>query len=307
MLVSIPIITKVVDTNVTDDTQIYDSSKTYEDKELVLYDPTGGLNYDIYGVFTDSKVTPAAPHHSFVYYSKATPYKPIDGKMYSKATKDGLMTYTVIGEGSFDTLALGGILGDSVTAIFKDPKGHVLFSVIDHKIDNNIDIKGRHKHKAVTEVIYSTVDMPHGSTVEITIKSSDVVELGIVLLALSVDAGFTHLAFTNKFKDYSPTETDQWGNVVYKEGLKVNVHTGTVDIPIGNYDYMNRTMLAIGGKTVIINGYGEKFNDEPTQAKGHFYGTMMIGRMKNFTLNTNVIDKRMSEYATYKIEVEEIV
>ena len=48
MIISIPVETSVVNTNVTDDREIYDPTKTYADKTLLQYDPDGGLNYAIY-------------------------------------------------------------------------------------------------------------------------------------------------------------------------------------------------------------------------------------------------------------------
>lgn len=302
MLISIPVDTNVVTTNVSDTTPIYDNTATYTDKDLVQYDPYGSTDYKIYGVFNVDSA------HTFVYYSETAPNAVVDGKNYSNATADNTMTYTVIGTGLFDTIALGGLVGDTVSVYFKDLLGNTIYSIIDRVITNEIDDNGRHAVQPVTEVLYCPVDMAHGSTVEIEIeRSGNLVELGTVLLGLSLEAGFTNLVFQNKFIDYSPTETDQWGNTVYIEGLKVNVHTGTVDIAISDYDYMNRTMLAVGGAEVILNGYGVKNNTKPINSDGHFYATMMIGRMKNFSLSTKLDNKRLGELATYKIELEEVV
>ena len=309
MLISIPVTTSVTTTDVSDSTPIYDATATYVDKDLVQYDPTGLTDYSIYGVFTDALVETVAPHHYFVYYSAISPYAVVDTKNYSKATRLDSMSYTVLGAGRFDTLALGSILGSTVSAYFTDISGTVVYSIIDREITNKIDTDGRHDAQPVTEILYCPVDLEHGSTVsiEITCCAGKTVELGTILLGLSLDAGFTNLVFTNKFKDFSPTETDQWGNVEYIPGLKVNVHTGSVDIPITHYDFLNRTMLAIGGNEVILNGYGVKNNAKPDNAEGHFYATMMIGRMKNFSLATSLDNKRLGELATYKIELEEVV
>ncbi len=302
MLISIPISTSIVETNVVDETPIYDVGATYEDGDLVQYDPNGGSDYSIYGVFNVNS------EHNLVYYSATAPNAPIDEKNYSVATAANVMTYTLIGTSTFDTLGVGHVIGDTISVYFKDPAGNTIYSIINREIDNKIDEDGRHPIQPVTEVLYAPQDMQHGSTVEIIIvRDTEIVEVGSLYLGLSVNAGFTNLIFDNSFIDLSPTEQDQWGNVFYKDGAKMAIHNGTVDLPISDYDYMNRTMLAIGGNTVILNGYGLKHNDKPDNKDGHFYATMMIGRMKNFSLKTTLIDKRLGEMAQYKIRLEEIV
>jgi len=236
-------------------------------------------------------------------------YAPVDEKNYSIAEAVGEMTYTIIGSGKFNTLAIGAVVGDTITAIFKDPQGNIVFSIIDKQIINKLENDDRHEIQPVTDILYCIQDMIHGSTVDITIKRADdaTIRVGSLILGLSLRAGFTNLKFTNSFKDFSPTETDPWGNVSYIAGMKINVYKGTVDVDIEDYDFLNRTMMAIGGKTAIINGSGELFNEEPDNAKGNFFATMLIGRMKGFALKTMMDGKRFADYATYSIIIEEIV
>jgi len=44
MIISLPVETNVVSTNVADGREVYDPTKDYEDKTLVKYDPEGGTN-----------------------------------------------------------------------------------------------------------------------------------------------------------------------------------------------------------------------------------------------------------------------
>lgn len=306
MLISVPTVASVVSTNVTDATPLYDPAATYIDKDLVQYDDTINGEFEIFGVFNDD--TLPDPHHRLVYYSATAPNAVVDGKNYSIASGFDVIEYEIISNGKFDTVAFGGLIGEFLNVEFLDVDGNVVYTIVDREINNQIDILGRHPYKPTTEVLYCPVDIERGGKVKITIRNSDEeVEVGTILTGLSVQAGFTNLLFQNKFKDFSPTEQDQWGNVSYIEGTKVNIHTGTVDAPIQAYDFMNRMMLAIGGKIVIVNGSGERHNDKPDAFKGHFYATMMIGRMKNFALTTTLDKKRLGEVAKYKIEIEEIV
>lgn len=306
MLISIPTTYGIVDTNVIDSHEIYDASRTYQDKELVRYDPNGGDYYRIYGVFNDD--TLPAPHHRFVYYSETAPNSVNDGKNYSFASRNDSMYYEISVNGDFDTIAIGRIIADNVAVNFYDKDEALVYQAGVIELDNKIDKEGLHPQEPITVIIYSPNAIASGGRVKIVVNNvGREVHIGSIVAGLSVEAGFTNLVFSNKFKDFSPTEQDQWGNVSYVDGTKINVHTGTVDIPVTNYDHMNRLMRSIGGKEVIVNGYGVKHNDTPDNKEGAFYATNMIGRMKNFSLSTKMINKRLGELAQYKITIEEIV
>ncbi len=306
MLISIPAVTIQTATNVIDTTQIYDDANDYADGELVRYDsndPVAGTDYSIYGVFDDG-----SGGDRLVYYSATNENAPFDSLNYSKASAQDEITYTVSGDCPFDTIAFGHIMAETISVTFIDETATALYSVIDYEIDNKIDPDGRQPRTPVTQILYCPYDMPIGSTVIISAKyQGQTVEIGSILLGLSLQAGYTHLSFTNTYEDYSPQEKDQWGNISYIEGVKTNVHSGTVDVPFTNYDYMNRTFLSIASKEVILNGYGAKSNAPPTEVEGSVYATQMIARIKTFSLRTNEKNQRLDEYATYTFLAEEIV
>lgn len=307
MLISIPTPLEVVETNVTDTREIYDSAQEYQDKDLVQYDPDGNDYLRIYGVFNEKDEADVG-YHRFVYYSETAPNAVNDGKNYSKAVMTDEIYYELSVDGNFDTIALGKVLADTISLDFLDEEGVLVFEVSDLPIDNKIDELGVHPNEPVTIILYCPNYIKQGGRVRVVLKHlENDVSVGTIMSGLSVKAGFTHLVLTSKFKDFSPTEQDQWGNVLYLDGTKVNIHTGTVDLPVTNYDYMNRIMRAIGGKEVIINGYGVKHNTIPGNKEGVFHATNMIGRIKSFSLSTKMVDKRLGHLAQYKITVEEIV
>jgi len=149
------------------------------------------------------------------------------------------------------------------------------------------------------------IDVEAGGTVEI-ILSGTKIRCGTIMLGLSVNAGFTSAAFQNQFNDYSPKEKDQWGNVTYIEGVKQQVHSGTVKLPIAKYDIMNRLISSIGGRTVIVNGSDSKDNIQP-DSKSVFASTMLIGRITEFSLRTKMENKKIGDMATYTFTIEENV
>ncbi len=144
-----------------------------------------------------------------------------------------------------------------------------------------------------------------GGTVEIEVKGG-YIEVGSILLGLSMDAGFTNVVFQNEFVDLSPNEQDQWGNILYKKGVRYNVYTGKVDVRISEYDMMNKLMISIGGQTVIVDG-SDNMTNLPTDSRCIFNSTEFVGRISNFKLQTNMKDKQIGDMASYTFTVKENV
>jgi len=133
------------------------------------------------------------------------------------------------------------------------------------------------------------------------------IEIGEIVGALSIDAGFSNVAFKNNFRDFTPKEQDQWGNWLYLEnGIKVHTHIGTVEFPIMRYDEMNRMMIKMGGSKVVVNTSDSTKNEAPD---GHkvFDATMMIARFTKFELASREEKKRIGDIAQYNFSLEELV
>ena len=130
--------------------------------------------------------------------------------------------------------------------------------------------------------------------------------VGEIMPASKLEAGMTNFTFKNKFKDFSPKEQDQWGNWYYTDGVRVQVHSGVVDLPVTSYDQLNRLMMMIGGQKVVINSSDSIHNEMP-DSRDVFSATMMIGRFTTFELSTNTKSKQIGDFATYNFTVEELV
>ncbi len=259
----------------------------------------------------------AVAHHlkdltasGFVYLKPTIPYVMLDNKNYTNFKTSGEVHFTIKSEGSFNTLALSGLIAHEVDLLFSDSAGTQITAINNYNPANNRDIDFILPDYKTTSVFYSYNNgeaevIPKGGTVRVTLRGS-YIELGTAQLGLGVNAGFTNLVFQNEFLDLSPVEKDQWHNITYVKGLRINVHSGTVDIPITSYDMMNRLMISIGGETVIINGSGSVDNTPPT-SDCIFASTMMVGRMENIKLTTKMKDKEMGEMATYTFKVVENV
>ncbi len=226
--------------------------------------------------------------------------KPFDGKNYTYLEAPGPISYTISNPTEkFDTVAMDGIVCESVDVTFKDDLGNVVYELLDYIPDVYRDIDARLEGYKTTIIETSDVDVLPGGSCEVVFKG-DVVRIGTIMLGLSVHAGFTNLVFKNRFIDYSPYEKDQWGNILYIPGVKVNVFSGTVDIKITNYDMMHRLMTSIGGETVIIDGSDKLLPD----SQSVFASTKLIGRVREFELKTDMKYKRMGDYATYTFKME---
>jgi hypothetical protein len=217
-------------------------------------------------------------------------------------------------DSAFNTIAFTGLLAEEISV--ETRAGHVggggpqNLNLQGYKPDGARDVNKRLPSVPTTAIIYNNIpnggstDTPAGGHALITIKGSEI-KLGGIFVGMSVNAGFTNLVFQNKYKDYSPYEKDNWGNVTYIEGVKTNIHSGTVDIPIRHYDMMNRLMVSLGKGLVMLNGSDNLSNRPPDNNRNIFASTMVVGRIRNFQLKTNLDNKHMGEMATYTFEIEE--
>lgn len=255
---------------------------------------TGGYGIDI---------TSIDQMPGFIKKERAVSSYPFDDKNYTTATKQGTMTYTLKGTEAFDTLALGRVKADSVVVNFKDPQGTVI-TTLNETIDGSRDKLGNLEAWHTTVILYSTAIMAENSTVEITLTGANI-ELGTLLLGMSVDAGFTELQISNKYRDFSVFEYDVWGNADYVERAKVSTYSGQVKIFITDYDRTDRLMTSLGKNLVIVNG-SDKKNVAPNSTS-IFASTQKIGRFISFDQKTTVKDGDIGVHAIYSFTLEGIV
>jgi hypothetical protein len=249
----------------------------------------------------------------WTYISPTSKYIPFDGKNYTSIDAAGEVEFKVsIPFHDYNTIALTGLIADSLNIEFKNPSNNI----IDYKPDNRRDKNSRLPAYQKTVILYNkgktiTVSSMSGADKSdnyftLTLKGKKI-RLGSIVVGLSANAGFTNLVFTNKYIDYSPYEKDQWGNVTYVKGLKVNSYSGTVDVPIDDYDMMNRLMVSLGASEVILNGSDNLDNTPPNGEKGIFAATMVVGRIKDFQLSTRLDNNHLGSMASYKFTIEESV
>lgn len=268
--------------------------RTAVDANTEYIDVTDGYGVDITSV------------EQLVGFTKKEPILamyPFDNKNYTLATKQTTMTYTVKGTKKFDTIALGRIKADSIVVDFKDTSGTVI-THLEKTIDGSRDQDGNLDAWHTTVIYYSTEVMEANSTVEITISGANI-ELGSLLLGMSVDAGFTNLAISNKYKDFSLFQQNTFGFMDYVEREKVSTYNGSVDIPITDYDRIDRLMTSLGGIVLIVNGSKSKTKSPDSQTV--FASTQKIGRLFNFESKTKIEDKDIGRMATYTFRLEERV
>ena len=231
-------------------------------------------------------------------------YAPFDKKRYTYVEAPSPIEYIVKSDYPFDTVAINGLIASKLEVTFLPSDGSDPIPMIPVDITTNRDKDSRLPKYQTTVVGYAPRDIV--GSVHIKFINDGNIRIGGISLGLSVDAGFTNLVFSNKFQDYSPYEKDQFGNILYVEGVKTNIYTGTVDVRLTDYDMMNRLMASIGGKTVILDG-SDNFENEVVDNENFFASTALIGRIKNFALRTKLDNKKMSQMATYSFQIEEDV
>lgn len=292
---------------------VYGTSLTHWFPETIILNSTGlyirttvssSIEYETVTSYQFSIITKPSDIPNFVYYEPTNWYKPFDDKNYSVATASSPVLYTITGTESFDTVSLGKVKADHVLIYFKDPLGNIV-TTIDTDIDCSIDDAGIISPAHTTIIYYSSEIMEAGSTVEITLTSTNTIELGTIKLGQSINAGFTNLAIRHRYKDFSTAEYDAWGNIDYIERQRISSYSGSVDIHITNYDKTIRLFEYLGKKLVIVNGSTTKDNSAP-DSQNIFSSTQKIGRFMSFEQKTNVKDNDMDVYATYTFTLDEL-
>ena len=268
-----------------------------------------------YPEFTDLDTIDNFPDGYWAKIGVTDPYKILDGKAHTGIIRaNGGIWYSInIPYGvRYNTVSMTGVIADDVQVNYYDSNDEFV-EATNIRPDNTreVVINGdqRLPDYPTTATSYCSPSQEEsiaGGYLHFSLQG-EVVEISGVFFGLSVDAGYTNLEFTNKFKDWSPKEIDDWGGVVYKEGVKQQIHSGSVDIPITSYDKMNRLMTSIGGSTVILNGSDSKDNGEADIEKGVFLSTVVVGRIKDFELKTKLKGKRMGDMATYTFSIEESI
>ena len=278
--------------------------RTHLNKPIKYQTPVSHASYAFEEILCASSLP------GFVRKRMVTAHNPFDGKSYTKAIVDtydtgGYARWTLLSTSEFDSVTFSKISCDHVNIQFKDLDGNVLSEVNNYKIENEVDMGNPAVEYFSTATVYAHERMPSETVIEIEIYGEEV-QIGEILVADSLNAGFTNVSFKNKFRDFSPKEQDQWGNIDYRDGVRVNVHSGTVMFPVVRYDQLNRLMLLIGGNKVVIDGSDAKGNEQPDGRK-FFESTMMVGRFTSFELSTREVNKRIGDKAMYNFSVEELV
>jgi len=239
----------------------------------------------------------------FYFLEKLMKFRPFDEKNYTTAIKDTSMTYTVRGLGRFDTLALGRVIADSIDVTFKDSIGNTI-TQLTKTIDSSRDADGNLENWYTTAIYYSSQSLEPDSTVEFTLHG-DSISLGNVILAQSVDAGFTNLTLKSSYKDLSVLDEDEFGNIAYVERAKISKYEGSVDVPISDYDRVDRLMTSLGAKLIVMNGSDAK--NEAPNGRNIFASTRKIGRIRGYSQQNKLKGNDIDRMATYTFNLEEIV
>ncbi len=256
------------------------------------------INYETRRIYSPKEID------GFRYEGKTNCFAAFDNKNYTKGIFEPARHFVDLGfvvSDPIDTIAIGRVYAESVTVTARDESNKVIFEVRNYPIHN--DIADTDIGQDSNVIIYSDVVLPPNTEVEIRLRSSWV-SVGRILAGRKMNLGFSNTKFTNGFKDFSPREQDQWGNIEYRNGIRVYLYSGTVDLPLKDYDALNRAFMHIGGREMIING-SDTYENTPPDSIEVFQSTMFIGRFTSFKPSTKNIGGIMDTIANYSFSCEE--
>ena len=236
---------------------------------------------------------------------------PFDGKNYT-ATKiepeglGGYASWTLLSSGELDGIAFGHVVADYINIRFLDGlTGAIIDEVLGFTVDNSIDVANPSREYYASFAIYSKARLPSETIIQIEVYGEEVT-MGEIMGIDTLDAGFTKATFKNKYRDFSPKDQDQWGNITYVNGVRVQVHSGTVDFPMLRYDQLNRLVGLVSGNKVFIDGSDAKDNQRPNGVD-IFEATQMIGSFTSFDIIAAEKNKHIGDKASWTFTFEEIV
>ncbi len=244
--------------------------------------------------------------NGFRYKGKTNCFAAYDDKNYTKAKFNpsvGFVDFTFTLTDWSDTFSLGRVFAQSVSITVFDSGGGSIFNITKYPIQNEIADTALGQSSNV--VLYGNTVFPPDSKVVVRLYGGWI-SVGRVLVGRKLSVGFTNTIFDNGFKDFSPKEQDQWGSIEYKNANRVYTHSGTVELPIEDYDAVLRAFMYIGGREMIING-SDSINNTPPNSITIFQSTMMIGRFTSFKQKTKNVGGAMDNIAGYSFSIEESV
>ena len=263
----------------------------------------GDLSHDLSTIANDPKLVKAL-YPTFHYVN--------DGKSYTYKSSTVEMSFYLWGKEAFDTVAMTGLIADTVTVKFYNEADTQIGADQVITVDNKRDAAGNLEDYPVTRIVYSpntdglslTRVIPKNGHVRVTL-TGDEIQLGSLYLGLALDMGLTDFTFTTKFIDLSPVE-ENFNVIEYVEGLKIKEYTGGFSVWTEDVDRLSRTLVSLGQGLVIVNG-SDTIQNEAVGDKSRFEATMVVGRLRSLPVTTTKEKDRIGELAKAKFVLREIV
>jgi len=242
----------------------------------------------------------------FIYKRKINALSVFDNKDYTRCETYPVKkfeSWSFLNTDNFDCIALSKVICDTIDISITDMVGNSLYVQNGYPVNNKLS--KRRYEQPVTIPIYMDKVYNTECKITVTLRGTHIV-LGDISVGDTLYFGYTNLEFNSDYRDFSPEEQDQWGNVTYIDGVRVKKYTGTVDLKITDYDLIYRSIDKVGGNEVIING-SDSVNNTPTNSISIFQATMMVARFKSIRLKTSAKTNKIEDIATYSFEIEERV
>jgi len=240
----------------------------------------------------------------FQFKRKICSQTPFDNKSYTGCNfslPNDDATWKVVNVEPIDCIAFGRITADAISIKVTDEHGVNVFNLDYYPIDNSLGTDDL--NYPITSIIYFGKILREEHTMTITLHGASGF-IGTFLAGLTLNVGFTDTKISNEFIDLSPADVDKWGNVEYISGVKVQIIKGSCDLHTYDYDRINRILVSLGGRNVIMNGSDSTDNTPPDSIQV-FQATMLIGRFSVLRQSTKQIAQRLDHTATYSFEFKE--
>jgi len=265
--------------------------------------------------------------HKLEFLRKSVKKAPFDTKQFTKVSVDGAQKWIIKPNGSYNSIAIGGVSGNYLDIDFAENENPLESEVLQSNSislkENRIASTQRRKDgtkifldypEPTTHIIYSNENAPYiiitvtpiaqdYSVVGYVEKSS----IGTIVPCLVIEAGATKQIFSHDIVNYGKSKVNEVsGYIEYIKGNRALKFKGSFYSNLTEYDMAILQDKRFNNDLIVIDG-SDNLNNEEADSKNIFSSTKLIGRLKKIGRSTKETNGIMDTALAVPFEFEEIV
>lgn len=250
----------------------YSAGTTYADGARVAY-TTGGIEREYESLQgSNTGNPPDASPAWWLDLGASNRFAMLDDRTSSQTENAGSIEATLTPDGRCDTLALFGLVGESVRVVVKSGATTLkdeTFDLLDTDVSDwyeyyFADLEYRSALSISLPGLYANL------TVELTISASETAKCGHIVLGMGYELGCSKRGISRGIVDYSRKDTDDFGETY----LLQRTYSQTLDIPLkverDRIDAVVKKLESLRAVPCVWNGNNDGMDDEALIVYGFY-------------------------------------